>query len=524
MGMKLAVRMAGRPVMAILLVLSLLACGGGGGAEDTAAPAQTPASPSRAAALANICAPENPFANLALPALRTGSLADEQAWMRSFLQERYLWYRELQTPDPQAPAYRQLDDSGRLQVFESLQAYFDDQLSPRQLPSGRRLDRFSFMIDTERWNRFGSGQSLGFGWLLRHDSAPGTGGIRVAHVYPQALPGLAFTQGVARGDRILSVNGVALAGLDEERLVALLEPLTPGWHSFVIEPQAAPGQTRSVTLTAQNLVLPQAEFRTVRAGDALWAYLLFNSHVESAEPVLLQAMAHFRRAGIDEMVLDLRYNAGGYLAVASALARAIAGDARTRGRVFEQTRFNDQRSDENFSLAFLDATLFSGQAYETLNLSRLYVLTSGETCSASESLINGLRGVDLEVVLIGAATCGKPYGFYPQDNCGITYAALEFEGVNDKGEGGFAEGLQPGCLVQDDLSYPLGQPQEPLFAAAIAHRQSGRCNSPAGLSLLDSGRASLGGLATSTPWPQSAARRSSLLRADWQRNKFSLPR
>ena len=57
------------------------------------------------------------------------------------------------------------------------------------------------------------------------------------------------------------------------------------------------------------------------------------------------------------------------------------------------------------------------------------------TCSASESIINGLRGVNVQVIQIGSTTCGKPYGFYPEDNCGTTYFSIQFKGVNAAGFG-----------------------------------------------------------------------------------------
>ena len=78
-----------------------------------------------------------------------------------------------------------------------------------------------------------------------------------------------------------------------------------------------------------------------------------------------------------------------------------------------------------------------------MNLSRVYVLTGGTTCSASESIINGLRGVDVEVIQIGSTTCGKPYGFYPEDNCGTTYFSIQFKGVNAAGFGDYADGFSP---------------------------------------------------------------------------------
>src|SRR6185295_9132799 len=125
------------------------------------------------------------------------------------------------------------------------------------------------------------------------------------------------------------------------------------------------------------------------------------------------------------------------------------------------------------------ATSTANAALPTLDLSRVYVLTTSETCSASEAVINGLRGVDLDVRQIGGGTCGKPYGFAAQDNCGISYFPIEFEGVNAKGFGDYADGFVPngsgatgiaGCAASDDLSQPLGSPDEGLLKAALAYR------------------------------------------------------
>jgi hypothetical protein len=129
-----------------------------------------------------------------------------------------------------------------------------------------------------------------------------------------------------------------------------------------------------------------------------------------------------------------------------------------------------------------------------LSLSRVYVLVSGSTCSASEAIINGLRGVDVDVRLIGNTTCGKPYGFFGQDNCGITYFPIEFQGVNAKGFGDYADGFIPGgtgatadnvagCAANDDLDHALGDPAEGQLAAALAYRASVNGGSPACLPL-----------------------------------------
>ena len=86
-------------------------------------------------------------------------------------------------------------------------------------------------------------------------------------------------------------------------------------------------------------------------------------------------------------------------------------------------------------MSFQGTTIDPGVALPSLNLSRVFILATGSTCSASEAIVNRLRGIDVEVVLIGDTTCGKPYGFYPTDNCGTTYFTVQFAGANAKGLG-----------------------------------------------------------------------------------------
>jgi hypothetical protein len=115
---------------------------------------------------------------------------------------------------------------------------------------------------------------------------------------------------------------------------------------------------------------------------------------------------------------------------------------------------------------------------------RVFVLTGPGTCSASESVMNGLAGVDVQVIQIGAPTCGKPYGFIPEDNCGVTYFSINFQGVNAKGFGDYADGFVPGattgagfpgCVVPDDLGHAPGDPAEARLAMALHYRTAGTC-------------------------------------------------
>src|SRR4029079_11840649 len=127
-----------------------------------------------------------------------------------------------------------------------------------------------------------------------------------------------------------------------------------------------------------------------------------------------KAIQQLKDAGVEDLVLDLRYNGGGYPAIASELAYEIAGPTRPAGKTFDLQRFNDRTPGRNpITLRPLTPTPFftqsvlstSSQALPDLGLSRVFVLTSGNTCSASEAIINGLEGVDVDVIQIGTTTC-----------------------------------------------------------------------------------------------------------------------
>jgi hypothetical protein len=224
-------------------------------------------------------------------------------------------------------------------------------------------------------------------------------------------------------------------------------------------------------------------------------YLSFTDHIATAEQALIDAVETLQAAAVTDLILDLRYNLGGFLDIANELAYMIAGPAAAGGEVFDEIAFSNKHPTFNpvtgevltpdlfhtTTLGF-DATP-PGLPLPALNLNRVYVLTGPDTCSASEAIMNGLRGINLEVNLIGEGTCGKPYGFYAFDNCGTTYFSIQFKGVNAKGFGDYTDGFTPngvgeqlpGCQVADDFEHALGDPLEARFAAALQYREDASC-------------------------------------------------
>lgn len=224
-------------------------------------------------------------------------------------------------------------------------------------------------------------------------------------------------------------------------------------------------------------------FNGTSGGGRNFGYIQFNDHDTGAQDDLIDAFRQIRDAGAQDLVLDLRFNSGGFLYIALTAASMVTGPA-SQGQVFERLQFNDKRAADslvlNFSstVQFAEARYSQGTALPQLGLPRVFVLTSGATCSASESIINALRGIDVQVVRIGSTTCGKPYGFQRKDNCGTAYFPIEFQGTNAKGFGGYTTGFTPNCQVADDPSVTAGSAADPLLSAAKHYMDNGTC--PAG--------------------------------------------
>lgn len=466
--------------LAALTAALLAGCGGGGGSAGLTSGSQTDTAATSAPAeiilnsqqAANICsAPRtgiNPATGKPYPD-KQGTYADEKNWLRAWIDETYLWYDEIPS-------------SIRTINYATPQALFADLRTPALTPSGKPRDRFHFLYDTAVWQALtSSGIEAGYGFDLAILKAQPPRDVRVAYTEPNTP---AAAAGVARGARILFVDGVDVvtsAGVDA--LNAALFPSAAGQsHSFRL--QELDGSIRTVVLvSAQITKVPVQNVRTVATATGKVGYLLFNDHVATSEALLIAAINKFKADGVQDLVLDIRYNGGGTLAIASELAYMIAGSAATSGKVFERLQFNRKNpfglSEADASTPFVSTSLGlsapDGQALPQLGLSRVTVLTGPDTCSASESIINGLRGVNVQVNLIGDTTCGKPYGFIPQDNCGTTYFAIQFKGVNDLGEGDYADGIAPTCAVADDFNHALGDPAEGRLAAALSFRDTGKC-------------------------------------------------
>ncbi len=431
----------------------------------------------------------DPVTGVAYPDVQ-GTSTDENNFLRSWTHDLYLWYS--QVPDLDPSQYTTAN-------------YFPLLKTSATTASGAAVDRFHFTYSTAYWESFSQqGVVPEYGVDFEVLSASPPRNVVVAYVEPNA-PSPATTLG--RGATVQAIDGVSInddttSGVNT--LNAGLAPAAVGEsHVFTIQDYGST-TTHDVTLTAAN-VTETPVMLTEQVPSTNVGYILFNSHIATAESELVSAINQLQTAGVTDLVLDMRYNGGGLLDIASEAAYMVAGAAQTTGHTFELQQFNDQHPSVNpvtgsaitptlFHSTTQGLSLTAGQPLPSLNLTRLFVLSTAATCSASESVINGLQGINVQVILVGGTTCGKPYGFYPQDNCGTTYFSIQFRGVNDQGFGDYPAGFTPngttgidtgvvipGCPVADDFSHALGDPAEALLSAAVTYSQTGACPVPSGL-------------------------------------------
>jgi len=494
---------------AVVAASALAACGGGGGGggggsaatppvsttpptttpptttpPSTTPPAYTPGQPNTGAnpdvatlgnafdTYWNFCAKPrtgtDPYTGKAYPD-KQGSLRDELTFLRAWSNQYYLWYNEIPTDI-------------KMSDYTDPVAYFDKLKTPLTTAAGTPKDKFHFTYTSAEWDKLSTeGIELGYGvtWTSSGATAPR---VWQATIVEPGSP--AAIAGLKRGDRLTVIDGVDFVGATDDASVAIINkglfPATAGEsHAFTVTNGAT---TRQVTLQAKEVTASSVKnVKTFVEGGRTIGYLTFENHNAVAERQLIDAFNQLKTANVNDLVIDMRYNGGGLLYVASELAYMVAGP-NSRGKVFERLQYNGKVQTP-------DPVLFESTAYgfeapnavtkgtvlPTLNLPRVTILTTAGTCSASEAVINALRGVDVQVDVVGSQTCGKPYGFTPVPNCGTTYFSIEFQGVNAKGFGDYSEGFTPTCRVADDLSHELGDRNEALLSAALSHRATGTC-------------------------------------------------
>lgn len=293
----------------------------------------------------------------------------------------------------------------------------------------------------------------------------------------------ASAKNIKRGDLFYAVDGVSLT-IDNYRSLLSSQNYTLNLANYDNGNFTPNGQSVSLTKTqlSENPILMSQvyDYAPKKIG-----YLMYNGFYNEYDGQLNAVFGQFQSQGVTDLVLDLRYNGGGSVQTATYLASMITG--QFNGQVFAKQEWNakvqahfSQNNPEDLINRFTNSISGSG-AINSLNLSKVYILTTQSTASASELIINGLKP-HIEVIQIGETTIGKNVGsitlydsptFQRNGRSSKHKYAMQpicFKVVNSDGFGEYQDGISPtGLPLEEDLGNlgQLGDVNEPYFSVAI---------------------------------------------------------
>jgi len=377
--------------------------------------------------------------------------------------------------------------------------YLDNYATPEDLfydGLTASQDKFSFIVDDyiALENSFsGISKTTGMNYNLSYISS---GSDDLLGFVRYVLPGTsAEDEGIKRGDLFTKVNGTQLTADNYQALLA-----SP---TVTISLAALDGNNLSDTGVTKTLT--NAEYNTnpvfikniLDVDGTKVGYLMYNSFTRDYDAKLNEAFGEFQAAGITELILDLRYNGGGDVRTATDLAAMITG--QFPGEIFMKEEWNEKyqayyESTEERRESLLNrfnTKIRSGENINSLNLSRVFVLTTLRSASASELIINGLEPY-IDVVQVGDKTTGKftaSVTLYDSPNFGRNNAntthkyalqPLVLKSVNAAGISDYVNGLEPDHLIKENIRSlgTLGDVNEPLLKAALEVLQGNKISLP----------------------------------------------
>jgi|WetSurMetagenome_2_1015567.scaffolds.fasta_scaffold00006_97 carboxyl-terminal processing protease len=330
----------------------------------------------------------------------------------------------------------------------------------------KELDRWSFVADYQEFIDEMEGTFVGHGIMV---SLSSDNKARIAQIYKNSP---LYSQGVRRSWIIKTINGYDLAAImlahnTEAYNTAFGPSSTTVINDFVFE--KPDGSTEIISSQKASFTL-----NSVILYDTLWldaagtkkaGHLVFESFIEPSQQELQTAFSFFKSAGVTDLILDLRYNTGGYLSIAQQLASYIGGNTLS-GKTFATLQYNDKFQEANETFKFLTTSY-------SLSLPKIVVITTRSTASASEAVINGLAP-HINVALVGDTTHGKPVGMngWP---CGKKYFfwPITFKLINSIGTGDYFDGFLPDQLTTDDLTHDFDDRREECLKEAILYLKTG---------------------------------------------------
>jgi hypothetical protein len=349
-------------------------------------------------------------------------------------------------------------DPGNFATPESLLAYLAS-FSPDD-GNGNPVDTYSFINSAQADAQFfGEGKYEGFGFSWRFEDV---NEVRLSRVFTDSP---AFAAGLARGQAIVALDGRSIAEIEAAEGVSVA--LNSGTLDFTM--REVDGTEFTVTITQDVVTIaPVPQWRRIpRPAGPDVGYIELAQFVSTADPAFDAVFADFRANGVNDVILDLRYNGGGLVSTAELLGDYLGGDVAAN-LVFSDTRFNADRAAANDRLEFFE------RLGNSMSLSRLVVVATRGTASASELVTNGMAP-HVEVAIVGDSTFGKPVGQVGFEFCEKILRPTAFQTFNADGFGDYFDGLPATCAAEDDLDFAVGADDDPNMVAALGYLDTGAC-------------------------------------------------
>ena len=342
------------------------------------------------------------------------------------------------------------------EYFESLK--YDEKKASATDKSAGRYDRWGFMTTFEEYYGVmveGVYKSLGYNITNQTPDRS----VRVCFVYKNSPMDKA---GIERGYRLLKLGGVDINVLINNGTVNT--ELSKETNTYVFADREGK-ELPAKTISAEEINIDPILCNTIYEVDGKKVgYIAYNSFISASKTAISAALQEMK--DVHEFVLDLRYNGGGSTDVAEAICEhLLPASGNNDSVVFAKFVFSDLTKNR---LKWNDEIIKIKRQEQAMNLSRMFVITSGNTASASEEVINDMSSF-LEVITVGTATHGKPMGMYvfvyPQySDAEIkagklpdwAFAPITFRNANKDGEGDYFKGIPPAFIISDDLYHNFG--------------------------------------------------------------------
>lgn len=365
----------------------------------------------------------------------------------SYSRDIYLWYNQIPT------SFNAQTYSDPNAIMEGIRKYSTEP------GFSTPVDKWSFAMKKTEWENLSSGISGDFGINVFFFKEAD---LRVTSVERSSPAGAA---GIRRGWRITKINGSTDITTGNASFISnAVWGSSTGNFTFV-KPDGSTVDLSLKSASYQEHPVYLDSIYTINSKKI--GYFSFNSFLGDTTELYNEFARVFNRfasTGITDLVVDLRYNGGGYVTVQEKLANWLAPSS-ANGQIMMKEQFNDKYTQYNTTDYF--------QKLGSLTLPRIYFIVSHNTASASELLINNLKPF-VDVQLVGPSkTYGKPVGFFPIPVGDWYIFPVSFRSTNKNAQGNYFNGMDLNNQVADGLDKDWGDITESCLQTVLSNITTG---------------------------------------------------